>query len=159
MKTSNEFLIGVYKEVGKNPDLLKVLNTKESLEKLVGGEIATFDYDNYVVIYRKDCKNLLPNVYADKFSKLGTTLRGTLFTVNKDNENKFKSITKEQAFKITEFFIRESFNYKNFEKKEDIFLVLKEIKKYLEIRIMRILNKIKLQYQNKKKKILLFFLI
>ncbi len=117
MKTSNEFLIGVYKEVGKNPDLLKVLNTKESLEKLVGGEIATFDYDNYVVIYRKDCKNLLPNVYADKFSKLGTTLRGTLFTVNKDNENKFKSITKEQAFKITEFFIRESFNYKNFEKK------------------------------------------
>ena len=28
----NEFLVGVYKEVGKNPDIVKIKNQKEYLE-------------------------------------------------------------------------------------------------------------------------------
>ena len=41
----NEFLVGVYKEVGKNPDVIKIKNQKAYLEKLLDGEYANQDYD------------------------------------------------------------------------------------------------------------------
>ena len=34
----NEFLVGVYKEVGKTPDIVKIKNDKSYLERLLDGE-------------------------------------------------------------------------------------------------------------------------
>ena len=56
---SNEFLVGVYKEVGKPPDIIKIKNQKEYLEKLVDGEYTNIDYDDYTIIYKKQSENLL----------------------------------------------------------------------------------------------------
>lgn len=112
----SEFVIGVYKEVGKEPDLKKVKNTKEDLEKLVGGEIATVKYDDYVVIYKKNSDNMLGNVCLDvKGYGLDLSLKGTIFVVNQDENGEFKSLNKQQALKSTGVLIRKSFNYKNFD--------------------------------------------
>ena len=112
----SEFVIGVYKEVGKEPDLKKVKNTKEDLEKLVGGEIATVKYDDYVVIYKKNSDNMLGNVCLDvKGYGLDVSLKGTIFVVNQDENGEFKSLNKQQALKSTGVLIRKSFNYKNFD--------------------------------------------
>ena len=46
----NEYLLGIYKEVGKSPEVIKIKNQKEYLEKLLDGEIATLDYDDYTII-------------------------------------------------------------------------------------------------------------
>ena len=114
----SEFVIGVYKEVGKEPDLKKVKNTKEDLEKLVGGEIATVKYDDYVIIYKKNSDNMLGNVCLDvKGYGLDLSLRGTVFVVNQDENGEFKSLNKQQALKSTGVLIRKSFNYKNFDEK------------------------------------------
>lgn len=112
----SEIVIGVYKEVGKEPDLKKVKNTKEDLEKLVGGEIATVKYDDYVVIYKKNSDNMLGNVCLDvKGYGLDLSLKGTIFVVNQDENGEFKSLNKQQALKSTGVLIRKSFNYKNFD--------------------------------------------
>lgn len=112
----SEFVIGVYKEVGKEPDLKKVKNTKEDLEKLVGGEIATVKYDDYVIIYKKDSDSMLGNVCLDvKGYGLDLSLKGTIFVVNQDENGEFKSLNKQQALKSTGVLIRKSFNYKNFD--------------------------------------------
>ena len=112
----SEFVIGVYKEVGKEPDLKKVKNTKEDLEQLVGGEIATVKYDDYVIIYKKDSDSMLGNVCLDvKGYGLDLSLKGTIFVVNQDENGEFKSLNKQQALKSTGVLIRKSFNYKNFD--------------------------------------------
>ena len=114
----SEFVIGVYKEVGKEPDLKKVKNTKEDLEQLVGGEIATVKYDDYVIIYKKDSDSMLGNVCLDvKGYGLDLSLKGTIFVVNQDENGEFKSLNKQQALKSTGILIRKSFNYKNFDEK------------------------------------------
>ena len=112
----SEFVIGVYKEVGKEPDLKKVKNTKEDLEQLIGGEIATVKYDDYVIIYKKDSDSMLGNVCLDvKGYGLDLSLKGTIFVVNQDENGEFKSLNKQQALKSTGVLIRKSFNYKNFD--------------------------------------------
>lgn len=112
----SEFVIGVYKEVGKEPDLKKVKNTKEDLEQLIGGELATVKYDDYVVIYKKNSDNMLGNVCLDvKGYGLELSLKGTIFVVNQDENGEFKSLNKQQALKSTGMLIRKSFNYKNFD--------------------------------------------
>lgn len=111
----NEFLIGVYKEVGKNPDVIKIKNKKEYLEKLLDGEYTSQDYDDYTILYKKQSDNLLANIYIDQYSKIGISLKGKVFAVGKDEEGNFKSLSKEQAKKSITFFLRESFNYKNFD--------------------------------------------
>lgn len=111
----NEFLVGVYKEVGKNPDVIKIKNQKEYLEKLLDGEYTNQDYDDYTILYKKDSDNLLANIYVDQYSKIGISLKGKVFAVGKDEKGNLKSLTKEQARKCITFFLRESFNYKNFD--------------------------------------------
>ena len=114
----SEFVIGVYKEVGKEPDLKKVKNTKEDLEQLIGGEIATVKYDDYIIIYKKDSDSMLGNVCLDvKGYGLDLSLKGTIFVVNQDENGEFKSLNKQQALKSTGVLIRKSFNYKNFDEK------------------------------------------
>ena len=94
----------------------KVKNTKEDLEQLIGGEIATVKYDDYVIIYKKNSDNMLGNVCLDvKGYGLDLSLKGTIFVVNQDENGEFKSLNKQQALKSTGVLIRKSFNYKNFD--------------------------------------------
>ena len=111
----SEFLVGIYKEVGKNPDVIKIKNQKEYLEKLLDGEYSNQDYDDYTILYKKNSDNLLANIYVDQYSKIGISLKGKIFAVGKDEKGNLKSLTKEQARKCINFFLKESFNYKNFD--------------------------------------------
>lgn len=111
----SEYLVGVYKEVGKNPDIVKIKNQKEYLEKLLDGEYANQDYDDYTILYKKDCDNLLANIYVEQYSKIGISLKGKVFAVGKDEKGNLISLNKEQAKKCITFFLREAFNYKNFD--------------------------------------------
>ena len=110
-----EYLVGIYKEVGKKPDVVKIKNQKEYLEKLLDGEYTNQDYDDYTILYKKDSENLLANIYVDQYSKIGLSLKGKIFAVGKDENGNLKSLNKEQAKKCITFFLRESFNYKNFD--------------------------------------------
>lgn len=112
---SKEFLVGVYKEVGKNPDIIKIKNQKDYLERLVDGEYTTLDYDDYVIIYKKKSDNLLANVYVDRYSKIGMSIKGKLFVISKDEKGNFISLNKDQFLRCTKFLVQESFNYKNFD--------------------------------------------
>ena len=80
----SEYLVGVYKEVGKNPDIIKIKNQKEYLEKLLDGEYANQDYDDFTILYKKDSDNLLSNIYVNQCSKIGLSLKGKIFAVGKD---------------------------------------------------------------------------
>lgn len=111
----NEFLVGVYKEVGKQPDIIKIKNDKAYLEKLLDGEYINQDYDDYTILYKKDSEHLLPNIYINQYSKIGISLKGKVFAVSKDENGNFKSLNKDQAKRCITFFLRESFNYKNFD--------------------------------------------
>ena len=110
-----EYLVGVYKEVGKPPDIVKIKNDKVYLEKLLDGEYANQDYDDYTILYKKDSENLLANVYVDQYSKIGISLKGKIFAVAKDENGNFKSLNKEQAKKCITHFLREAVNDKNFD--------------------------------------------
>ena len=112
---NNEFLIGVYKEVGKPPDIVKIKNDKDYLEKLLDGEYINQDYDDYIILYKKDSEHLLPNIYVNQYSKIGISLKGKVFAVSKDENGNLKSLNKDQAKRCITFFLRESFNYKNFD--------------------------------------------
>lgn len=114
---NNDFLVGVYKEVGKTPDIIKIKNQKDYLEKLLDGEYTTIDYDDYTIIYKKKSNNLLANIYIDQYSKIGISLKGKVFAVSKDENDNFKSLSKDQAKRCISFFLKESFNYKNFDER------------------------------------------
>lgn len=110
-----QYLIGIYKDPRNKPDVIKINNQKEYLEELLDGEFTTIDYDDYVILYKKDNDRLLPNIYVDQYSKIGVTLRGKVFAVNKDENGNFKSLNKEQAKKCITFFLKKAFNNKNFD--------------------------------------------
>ena len=113
------FLTGVYKEVGKEPKFIKIKNSLEELKQLIGGDIETIKYQDFIIIYNKNNKNLISNIWIDTgFLKLGTTIRGRLFIVKMDKEGIFKSLTKEQAYECKKMLINKSFNYENLNQKE-----------------------------------------
>lgn len=109
----SEYLVGIYKEIGKKPDIVKIKNQKEYLEKLLDGEYLTQDYDDYTILYKKNADNLLPNIYVDQYSKIGISLRGKVFAVGKDEKGNLISLNKDQARRCITFFLKKSFNYKN----------------------------------------------
>ena len=111
----DQYLIGIYKDPRNKPDVIKINNQKEYLEELLDGEFTTIDYDDYVILYKKNSEHLLPNIYVDQYSKIGVSLRGKVFAVNKDEDGKFKSLNKEQAKKCITFFLKKAFNNKNFD--------------------------------------------
>ena len=111
----NECLVGVYKEVGKNPDIIKIKNQKEYIEKLLDGEYTKHDYDSYTILYKKDSDNLLANIYVEQYLKIGISLKGKIFAVGKDENGNLISLTKEQAKKCISFFLEEAFDYTNFD--------------------------------------------
>ena len=113
---NNKSILGIYKEVGKEPEFRKVKNEKSHIEKLIKGEFSSFDYDDYTIIFKKKNENLLPNIYIDKYSKIGESIKGNVFVVGKDKNNNFISLNKNQFLKVTKFLIKESFSYKNLNK-------------------------------------------
>ena len=108
-----EYLVGIYKEIDKKPDIVKIKNQKEYLEKLLDGEYLMQDYDDYTILYNKNADNLLPNIYVDQYSKIGISLRGKVFAVGKDEKGNLISLNKDQARRCITFFLRKAFNYKN----------------------------------------------
>ena len=82
---------------------------------MLDGEYTNQDYDDYTILYKKDSDNLLANIYVNQYSKIGLSLKGKVFAVGKDDNGNLKSLNKEQAKKCITFFLRESFNYKNFD--------------------------------------------
>lgn len=119
--STSENVIVVYKEVGKNPDFIKIKNTKEEFETLVGGEFEIHKYDDFYIIYKKESQNLLPNIYVDNYLKIGDTIRGTIFAVNKNENDQFETLTKEQAVKIHQLFTRKAFDYSNCDENGNLF--------------------------------------
>ena len=114
----NKFLIGVYKEVGKEPELKKVKNTFEDIKQLIGGEIESIKYEDFIILYKKNSNNLMPNIWINTgFLKIGTTIRGNVFVIGKDKKGNFISLNKNQFLKCIKLLINESFNYKTNNKK------------------------------------------
>ena len=109
----NKFLIGVYKEVGKEPELKKVKNTFEDIKQLLGGEIESIKYEDFIILYKKNSNNSMPNIWINTgFLKIGTTIRGNVFVIGKDKKGNFISLNKNQFLKCIKLLINESFNYK-----------------------------------------------
>jgi hypothetical protein len=113
MSNNDEYVIIVYKEVGKDPEFRKIKNSIAEFEKLVNGKITTIHFEDIEIIYKKDSNNLRPNIYIKPdFLGIGLSIRGNLFVINK-NDDSFSTLNKEQAIKCREMLIRKSFNYKN----------------------------------------------
>ena len=97
----NKFLVGVYKEVGKEPELKKVKNTFEDIKQLIGGEIESIKYEDFIILYKKNSNNLMPNIWINTgFLKIGTTIRGNVFVMGKDKKGNFISLNKNQFLKL-----------------------------------------------------------
>lgn len=113
------FLIGIFKDVGKEPEFIKINNSLERLKQLIGGDIETIKYQNFIIIYNKNNKNLIPNIWIDTgFLKLGTTIRGKVFIVKIDENGNLESLTKEQCLKCRDILVNKSFKYENLNQKE-----------------------------------------
>lgn len=112
---TNNFLIIVYKEVGKEPEFKKVENKQEVLENLVGGKLDFIPYEEITIVAKKDRDNLKPNIFVNtNLLGINTSIKGTIFILCKENDN-FKSVSKEQALKYRDFLIKASFKYDNFD--------------------------------------------
>ena len=109
---SNREIIVIYKEVGKEPDLAKIRNTKESFEKLIGGEMEIIPYADIEIICRKNRKNLKPNIYLNVTPlRVDFSIRGNVVIARKE-ENQYKTLTKKQVFKYVKLLKEESFGNK-----------------------------------------------
>lgn len=109
---SSREIIVIYKEVGKEPDLVKIRNTKESFEKLIGGEMEIILYADIEIICRKNRKSLKPNIYLNVTPlKVDFSIRGNVIIARKE-ENQYKTLTKKQVFKYVKLLKEESFSNK-----------------------------------------------
>ena len=111
---NNNLILGIYKEVGKKPELKKIPNTFKDFEKLLGGNFESIQYQYFIILYRKNNYNLTPNILINNdSSKLGITIRGNIFVLSKDKNGKFKSLNDNQLLYCQKILIEKSFNYKN----------------------------------------------
>ena len=110
-------LIGVFKEVGKKPEPKVIWNTKEDLEKLIGGEIASIKCDSFTIIYKKNSDAMLANICVDiKGKGIGTSIKGRLFAVKENEKGEFYSFSNiDEAAKIARFLNRQGVDYTNFD--------------------------------------------
>lgn len=124
-------IIVIYKEVGKDPILMKLENNLESFQKQLGGEVEIISYEDIQIICKKERENLKPNIYINTNSeRFNLSIKGNLLVTAKE-ENDFISLNKQQALKYTNFLIKESFKYKHFDKNG----------KYLSNKELKIQNK------------------
>ena len=110
-------LIGVFKEVGKKPQIKVIWNSKEDIEKLIGGEYESLKSDVFTIIYRKNSNAMLPNVCIDfKGRGIGTSIKGNLFAVKKNEKGEFYSFSNvEESAKVARFLDRQGLDYTNFD--------------------------------------------
>ena len=112
----NNTIIIIYKEVGKDPIFRKVENSIKSFETILGGEIEIIPYEDIVIICRKNRDSLKANIYINN---IGFSIKGNIILVKKVDD-KFVSLNREQAIKYGVFITQQSFNYKHFEKQNDL---------------------------------------
>lgn len=103
----------LYKEIGKEPQIMFIDNTLEAKQKLVGGLIEVVPYDDVLIICNEEGKilNMPPNLVFEY-----DYIAGNCFVIGDDYKNAdFKSLTDEEILKYREDLKKRSFNFKQYE--------------------------------------------
>lgn len=110
-------LYGVLKEVGKESRPKVIWNTKEDIEQLVGGEIATIKCEQFTIIYKKNSDSMLANICIDiKGRGIGTSIKGKLFAVKENEKGEFISFPNvEELAKVAKFLDKQGLDYTKFD--------------------------------------------
>lgn len=106
MKVNEKFLKILYKQVGELPRVMKIENTLEAKQQLVGGLIEVIPYKDGLLICNEEGKilNMEANIVFDY-----DYIAGDCFAVGDDYINgDFKSLTDEQVKDFSEDLIRRS---------------------------------------------------
>ena len=107
----------LYKEVGKEPQIMFIDNTLEAKQKLVGGLIEVVPYEDVLIICNEEGKilNMPPNLVFEY-----DYIAGNCFVIGDDYKNAdFKSLTDEEILKYREDLKKRSFNFKQYERTQE----------------------------------------
>ena len=99
----------LYKRVGREPEVVEMENTLQSMQSMVGGFIEVIPYDDYELVCNEEGKimGLYPNVGFDY-----DVINGNFFIANDDYETgDFASLTDKNIEKIKEDLKARSFHY------------------------------------------------
>lgn len=108
-----ENIIVLFKDIGKKPTLIKIKNTEEEFEKIIGGKIEILPYEDIIIICNEKRSRLSPNIYLNTtFDKFEPSIRGKIIIANKKDKI-YSSLDKEQAYKYYKILTAESFKYDN----------------------------------------------
>ncbi len=112
----SERITVIYKKVGKEHEYLKIDNSKEDFEKLVGGRLDYIISNDFILFFNKDSKNMLANmiIYTESHS-LGLTLRGNIVGAKINEKRKIVNLDKEIAAKLETLFKLRGLDYTNFD--------------------------------------------
>ena len=116
-KTENKKIRILYKEVGKEPQIMFIDNTLEAKQKLVGGLIEVVPYEDVLIICNEEGKilNMPPNLVFEY-----DYIAGNCFVIGDDYKNAdFKSLTDEEILKYREDLRKRSFNFKQYERTQE----------------------------------------
>ena len=116
-KTENKKIRILYKEVGKEPQIMFIENTLEAKQKLVGGLIEVVPYEDVLIICNEEGKflNMPPNLVFEY-----DYIAGNCFVIGDDYKNAdFKSLTDEEILKYREDLRKRSFNFKQYERTQE----------------------------------------
>lgn len=116
-KTENKKIRIIYKEVGKEPQIMFIDNTLEAKQKLVGGLIEVVPYEDVLIICNEEGKllNMPPNLVFEY-----DYIAGNCFVIGDDYKNAdFKSLTDEEILKYREDLKKRSFNFKQYERTQE----------------------------------------
>ena len=116
-KTENKKIRILYKEVGKEPQIMFIENTLEAKQKLVGGLIEVVPYEDVLIICNEEGKllNMPPNLVFEY-----DYIAGNCFVIGDDYKNAdFKSLTDEEILKYREDLKKRSFNFKQYERTQE----------------------------------------
>ena len=116
-KTENKKIRILYKEVGKEPQIMFIDNTLEAKQKLVGGLIEVVPYEDVLIICNEEGKllNMPPNLVFEY-----DYIAGNCFVIGDDYKNAdFKSLTDEEILRYREDLKKRSFNFKQYERTQE----------------------------------------
>ena len=107
----------LYKEVGKEPQIMFIDNTLEAKQELVGGLIEVVPYEDVLIICNEEGKllNMPPNLVFEY-----DYIAGNCFVIGDDYKNAdFKSLTNEEILRYREDLKKRSFNFKQYERTQE----------------------------------------
>jgi len=116
-KTENKKIRILYKEVGKEPQIMFIENTLEAKQKLVGGLIEVVPYEDVLIICNEEGKllDMPPNLVFEY-----DYIAGNCFVIGDDYKNAdFKSLTDEEILRYREELRKRSFNFKQYERTQE----------------------------------------